>query len=109
MSAEGRSAGWEYSHDPTFDRWLRFDPDTEAVYEAERGGVRIRHLKKMILLGLLFYNLYNFSGYYLMPDIFWPSVIMRVFGVTTFSLVILYLVPRVSSTIRERMMMAACV
>ena len=97
MRDDGHIAG----NVPRHDRWLRFDPATEAVHEKERGASRRRHLALMILLGLVFYNLYNLTAFILMPDIAWLTVACRVGLVTPFSLALAWLVMWVPPVWRE--------
>ncbi len=85
----------------TLGRWLSFDQDTNAQYELENGAARAAHLRHTILIGLILYNMYNFTGLLLMPDIIWQSVVMRVVVVTPLSLGLAYLVFFVRAEIRE--------
>lgn len=98
---------------PKFDLLLRLDPASEAAFEAEHGAARGKHLRAMILVGLVFYNLFNLSAYLLMTDIFWLSVVLRLGLVTLGSLVLAYYVTRVPAVWRERLvlggMLNACV
>lgn len=85
----------------TLDMWLSFDKDTNAQYELENGTARAAHLRHTILIGLILYNMYNFTGLLLMPDILWQSVVLRVLVVTPFSFGLAYLVFHVGAEIRE--------
>lgn len=88
------------------DRLLRFRADINALHEAERGEARCAHLRQSILVGLIFYNLYNLTSVYLMPDILALSVAARLLLVTPMALLIFYLTPRVSGEYREAMVAA---
>jgi diguanylate cyclase (GGDEF)-like protein len=85
------------------DRLLRFRADIDALYEAERGKARCAHLRQSILVGLIFYNLYNLTSIYLMPDILVMSVAARILLVTPMAILIFYFTPRVSGEYREIM------
>lgn len=101
----------ERSADPThglrLDRLLRFDPATAARHEDEHGAERIRDIQHNILLGLIFYNVYNLTSIALMPDIFWLSVGLRLFAVTAASLVLVWAVARLPPIVREWLLMVA--
>jgi diguanylate cyclase (GGDEF)-like protein len=85
------------------DRLLRFRADINALHEAERGELRCAHLRQSILVGLIFYNLYNLTSIYLLPDILTFSVSARLLLVTPMALLIFYFVPRVGAEYREAM------
>ena len=89
------------NHRPSLDWLLRFDPKTEAIYEVEYGRERARHLSVMILMGLLFYNCYNFTSVALLPDILWLSIFLRLAVVTPGSIALSFVVLRVSGPVRE--------
>ncbi|PIK70963.1 GGDEF domain-containing protein [Methylobacterium frigidaeris] len=84
------------------DWLLRFDDDVDARYEAEHGAERAAGLRQIVLIGLIFYNIYNFTSITLLPDIFELSVIARLGVVTPVSLVLAWLIPRVAPVNRER-------
>ncbi len=91
------------------DLLLRFDPHTEALYEAEYGGERRIALRQIILIGLIFYNMYNFTGLILMPDISGLSVIGHLLVVTPLSAVLAWLIPYVGPTLREALILNAMI
>ncbi|MFQ1699175.1 GGDEF domain-containing protein [Loktanella agnita] len=88
-------------HVPSMDRWLRFDSITEKHYEHARGNARRKHLQYTILFGLIFYNVYNLTSFFLMPDIVWLTIAMRVALVTPGSCILAYLVLHASPRMRE--------
>lgn len=81
--------------------WLAFDSETDAQYELENGAARATHLSRTILIGLLLYNMYNFTGLLLMPDIVWQSIVLRLMVVTPSSIGLAYLVFHLSALMRE--------
>ncbi|WP_167858767.1 GGDEF domain-containing protein [Methylobacterium nonmethylotrophicum] len=83
------------------DWLLRFDPCVEARHEAEHGPERVAGLRQLILVGLIFYNIYNFTSAALMPDILDLSVAARLLVVTPLSLGVAWLVSRVAPATRE--------
>jgi diguanylate cyclase (GGDEF)-like protein len=91
------------------DPLLRFDPRVEARYEAEHGGERGSELRRSILIGLVFYNIYNLTGIALMPDIIELSCAARLLVVTPVSLVLAWLVTRVSPTTREHLVLGGMI
>lgn len=90
---------------PSFDVLLRLDPVSEKAYQLEYGAERGRHLFRMVLLGLVFYNLFNITSVFLMPDILVLSVILRLCIVTPGSLFLAFAVLRVSPVLRERLVL----
>lgn len=86
---------------PSLDRWLRFDAQTDTAYESLHGAERVAHLQTTIIIGLILYNMFNFTGIVLMPDIIWEAVAMRVLLVTPFSIGLVFLVARVGPKLRE--------
>ncbi|OAS26590.1 GGDEF domain-containing protein [Methylobacterium platani] len=83
------------------DWLLRFDARTEAQYEAETGPERIVTLRRLTLLGMVFYNIYNFTSIVLMPDIFELSAAARLLVVTPVSVMLAWLFTHVRPATRE--------
>lgn len=93
----------------SLDIWLRFDRETARQHEHERGMTRRQDLSRGIVLGLIFYNLYNFTSIFLMPDILWTSVALRLGLVTPGSLILAYLVLVVGPSLREQLVLSGMV
>jgi diguanylate cyclase (GGDEF)-like protein len=89
---------------PSFDRWLRFDPQTALLDEAENRNSRVRHLQQTIVIGLVVYNLFIISNLLLMPDLIVQSVLVRLLLVTPATLGIVWLISRVSARGRENLL-----
>ncbi|MGX7706915.1 diguanylate cyclase [Methylobacterium sp. Gmos1] len=87
------------------DWLLRFEPAVDARYEAEHGPERAAGLRHVILVGLIFYNMYNFTSITLMPDILEFSFVARLCVVTPVSLGLAWLATRVSPALRERLVL----
>lgn len=83
------------------DRLLRFEPSVHRRYERERGCERARSLQVIICIGLIFYNAYNLTSLFLLSDILWLSVGLRLFLVTPASLAVAWTVVRVGPAMRE--------
>jgi diguanylate cyclase (GGDEF)-like protein len=83
------------------DWLLRFAADVEAAHERAYGAMRIVHLRQTILVGLAIYNVYNLTSLYLMEDIQPMTVFLRLCLLTPGSLVIFFLVPRLTAAWRE--------
>jgi diguanylate cyclase (GGDEF)-like protein len=94
-------------HRPTLDRLLRFDRHTEAQYEAGHGVARAAHLRHTVIFGVLLYILHDISTYMLLPDDYWIIFLATVFVITPSSLAVAYSVAKVSSGIREIMVLGA--
>ncbi|MBS1301038.1 GGDEF domain-containing protein [Loktanella sp. SALINAS62] len=88
-----------------YDRLLRFAPAVDAKYETEQGQDRRQHIARMILFGLVLYNVYNLTAQVLLTDIFVVSVILRVGIVTPCSLVLIVIICRVGPVWRERLLL----
>lgn len=84
-----------------FDRFLRFDTQTNDRYEAETSTSRVRGLQRHILIGLIFYNIYNLTSIVLMPDIFWFTVAVRLGVVTTGTFFLVWVLPKLRPDLRE--------
>ncbi|AWN47288.1 GGDEF domain-containing protein [Methylobacterium terrae] len=91
------------------DWLLRFDSRTEAEYEAEHGRERGAALRQIILIGLIFYNAYNFTGMMLMPDIAELSVVAHLLVVTPASALLAWLVVHLGSNLREMLILSAMI
>ncbi|SEO83286.1 diguanylate cyclase (GGDEF) domain-containing protein [Methylobacterium sp. ap11] len=91
------------------DRLLRLHPRTEARYEAEHGPQRVAGLRQLILVGLIFYNVYNFTSVWLMPDILDLSVAMRLLVVTPGSLALAWMLSRVGPAAREGLVLGGMI
>ncbi|WP_279479191.1 GGDEF domain-containing protein [Aureimonas sp. SK2] len=76
---------------PDLDRWLRFSPAVDARY-AENAAGRIAELRTAIVVGLVLYNVYNFTSIMLLPDCLLLSVMLRVGLVTPVSLALIWLI-----------------
>ncbi|MGL3606448.1 diguanylate cyclase domain-containing protein [Rhizobium sp. G187] len=95
-------------HDRAMGRldWLlRMPTEVEHAYERDYGPDRITHLRQSILIGLIVYNIYNLTSYALMADIQPITVAMRLLVLSPGSLIIFWLVPRLSLAWRERMLL----
>lgn len=92
---------------PTLDLLLRFDRHTEARYESEHGAARAAELRHTIIFGVILYLLHDVSTYLLLPEDYWLIVVMTFFVVVPSSLTIAYLVAKVSSEVREVMVLGA--
>ncbi len=76
------------------DRWLRFAPPIQALYDAEVATRRVRQLQSAILVGLALYNVYNITSMVLLPDMLVLSMILRLAVVTPSSLALFWLIQR---------------
>lgn len=97
----------EMGPEPLVDSWLRFAPAVQARYEEEHSGCRIADLRVAIYVGLVLYNVYNFTSAMLVPDVLWMSVAARLAVVTPASLALAWAVGFVPPTLRERLVLAA--
>ena len=85
--------------------WPALPPDVGAAYENHHGAERNVELFRSIIIGLVFYNCFNLSSIVLLPDLLTASVILRCAFITPASLLITYLISRVSPLWRERMVL----
>lgn len=92
---------------PTLDRLLRFDAGTKAIYEAEHGVARAAHLRHTVSFGLLLYVLHDISVFLLLPDEYWIIFLATIFVIVPSSLAVAYSVAKVSSEVREIMVLGA--
>ncbi|NEU14959.1 hypothetical protein G3T14_23210 [Methylobacterium sp. BTF04] len=83
------------------DRLLRFNATVADRYERECGAARAASLRHLIVVGLTFYNVYNLTSIFLLPDILGLSVVLRLFVVTPASLCLAWAVGRVGARTRE--------
>ena len=83
------------------DRYLGFSRAVAARFERDTGAARIAHMRRTALIGLLFYNGYNFSNVILVTDILWLGVVLRVFVATPLTLVLVWAIARVRPAQRE--------
>ncbi|AWN54295.1 GGDEF domain-containing protein [Methylobacterium sp. 17Sr1-1] len=91
------------------DWLLRFDPCVEARHEAEHGRDRAAGLPQIILVGMVIYNVYNFTSFSLTPDIAELSVMARLLVVTPMALAIAWLVVRVGPVLREGLILGGMI
>lgn len=106
MSPDTARTSSAQNSQPSFDRWLRFDPGTAALYEDDNGTARIAHLRRTILFGVFVYNIYILSNILLMPDIVLESLAIRLFLGTPVALVIAWIIARLSVDVRENLLVA---
>ncbi|MCF4125824.1 GGDEF domain-containing protein [Methylobacterium sp. SyP6R] len=83
------------------DGLLRFDPHTDARYEAEHGRERAVALCQIVLFGVAIYNVDNLTNLWLTPDLFALSVVCHLLVITPVSLVLAWLIRRVGPARRE--------
>ncbi|MEN3793631.1 GGDEF domain-containing protein [Fulvimarina sp. MAC3] len=81
---------------PPLDRWLRLAAPLRERYDAENSSRRKRDLQSAILVGLLVYNIYNFTSIVLLPDLLTFSVILRLAVITPLSLGLAWAIGRTS-------------
>jgi len=93
----------------SLDWLLRFDARTDARYEAEYGRERQAALRQIILIGLIFYNMFNFTGLILMPDIPGLSAIGHLLVVTPLSVALAWLIPQIGPNVREALLCQAMI
>ena len=88
---------------------LGFAARLEKRFEADTAAARAVHLQRTIIVGLLFYNVFNLSNWFLAPDSFPRGLVGRLLLVTPVSLWLAWVVPRVSARVRERFMLAGMI
>ncbi|WP_048435617.1 GGDEF domain-containing protein [Methylobacterium platani] len=93
----------EFDEAGRLDRLLRFDPRTEARYEAEHGRERVAALRQVVVFGTVIYNADNFTSLWLTPDLVGLSLVGHLLVVSPVSLILAWLVARVGPTGRERL------
>ncbi|MCK5931356.1 MAG: GGDEF domain-containing protein [Fulvimarina manganoxydans] len=87
---------------PPLDRWLRFAAPIQAQYDSEHASERVEDLRSAILVGLILYNVFNFTSIVTLPDILVLSVFIRLALVTPVSLGIFWAIRRTSPIWTER-------
>ena len=87
------------------DWLLRMTPQLEEAFERDFGKTRVQHLRQVIIVGLIVYNIYNLTSLHLMADIQPFTVAMRLLALTPGAMLIFYLVPRVPAFWRELMLL----
>ncbi|KQP33904.1 hypothetical protein ASF49_08610 [Methylobacterium sp. Leaf104] len=85
---------------------LRFSRPVSARYEIDTGRERALHLRRTILIGLVFHNAYNLTTALLMPDMLPLALALRLFLVTPLGLLLAWSVTRMPGPRRERMVTA---
>ncbi|WP_233543964.1 diguanylate cyclase [Salinisphaera sp. Q1T1-3] len=84
---------------------MRFEPQIQRRYEAEHSTKRLASLRANIVVGLVFYNMYNLTAITLMPDILWLSVFLRLGLVTSISVLIAWVLGALSPARREQLVL----
>ncbi len=87
-------------------RLLRFSRPVSARYEIDTGRERARHLRRTILIGLVFHNGYNLTTALLMPGMLPLALGLRLLLVTPLGLLLAWAVTRMPGPTRERMVTA---
>ena len=85
---------------------LRFSRPVSARYEIDTGRERALHLRRTILIGLIFHNAYNLTTALLMPGMLPLAIALRLFLVTPLGLLLAWSVTRMPGPQRERMVTA---
>ena len=85
---------------------LRFSRPVSARYEIDTGRERAHHLRRTILIGLVFHNAYNLTTALLMPGLLPLGLGLRLFLVTPLGLLLAWAVTRMPGRMRERMVTA---
>lgn len=88
---------------PKVDFWLRFARPVQHMYDLQNRADRIQDLRSAILVGLVLYNVYNFTSFLLLRNSFELSVALRLGLVTPFSLALSYLIGKTSPLWTERL------
>jgi diguanylate cyclase (GGDEF)-like protein len=102
-----RPRGEVADRDLTMSRYLlRFSRPVSARYEIDTGRERALHLRRTILIGLVFHNAYNLTTALLMPEMLSLGLALRLFLVTPLGLMLAWSVTRVPGPRRERMVTA---
>lgn len=87
--------------DRALDRWLRFEPTIDSRWERDLGGDRVKDLRQAILVGLVLYNAFHISDFILLSDMIWQAVVSRIVLGTPLTLLLFWIMPRVSADWRE--------
>lgn len=85
---------------------LRFSRPVSARFEIDTGRERALHLRRTILIGLVFHNAYNLTTALLMPGMLPLAMGLRLLLVTPIGLLLAWSVTRMSGPRRERMVTA---
>jgi diguanylate cyclase (GGDEF)-like protein len=88
--------------------FLGFPPAIGLLYEAQTGAQRIRMLRAVIPLGLVFYNAYDATNFVIARDVFWWAVWLRL-GATVAGLAIVWTLARMTPRTRETILTLAMV
>lgn len=88
-------------------RLLRFSRPVSARYEIDTGRERARHLRRAILIGLLFHDASALTAWLLTPDLLPLSLGLRLGLVTPLGLLLAWAVTRMPGVRRERLVTAA--
>ena len=86
------------------NRLLGFSPAVEARFERDTGEARVAHLRRSIVIGLMFYDTYCLSDLLLRPEVAWVAIGLRLLLITPVSLGLAWAVGRVSAGWRETLM-----
>ena len=76
-------------------------PTLAARFETDTRGQRVRHLQRMIWLGVLVSNIYNISGFLTLPHYAWLNMGLRVLLLTPIALGVSAVVDGVRDDLRE--------
>ena len=107
MNRAGLEEHFDLKGRPALDRLLRFEAPIAARYDAEHSAERLADLRSAILVGLVFYNLYNITSFALLPDTIGLSLILRLGMVTPLALALVWAIGRISPLWTERFVAAA--
>ncbi|KQT50967.1 hypothetical protein ASG43_06890 [Aureimonas sp. Leaf454] len=84
------------------DRWLRFKPSIEVLWERDLGSDRVADLRRSIIVGLFLFNAFLIRDFFFLSDLILESAMSRVVLSTPVSLFILWILPKVGPVWRER-------
>ncbi|WP_156417986.1 diguanylate cyclase [Aureimonas sp. AU4] len=85
---------------------LGLPPGPREAFERDTERQRVRQLRATIVLGLVFYNLYNLSNFILMQELGWLPTILRL-AVTAAGGVLIGAVPHLGARLRETLVAIA--
>lgn len=88
---------------------LDFAPAVEFRFDADSRTERVEHLRMTIPIGLLFYNVYNITDLFIVPDTILVGLPLRILCVTPVAVLLCWFVPRIPAVLRERLLLAAMV
>ncbi|MDY8107710.1 GGDEF domain-containing protein [Fulvimarina sp. 2208YS6-2-32] len=103
MTATPLQTAFHLGHRAPMDGWLRLAEPIQARYDAENAASRLAELRSAIFVGLVLYNVYNFSSVVLLADSLIMSVALRLGLVTSTSLALVWLIGRTSPRWTERL------